>query len=91
MFGCLLSIISNGRDAQTTHVVKEVKLYPCAPQLSLCFVNTRVNFAQGTSSLEMLSGGSKSLQCDLCSLSVRHSAYKETEIPTSQSMSEQAL
>ena len=79
MFGCLLRIISNGRDAQTTRVAKEVELHPGTPQLSLCFVNTGVNFAQGTSSLEMFSGGNKSLQYDLCCSSARHSAYERTD------------
>lgn len=57
MFGYLLRIISNERDAQTTSVAKEVELCAPTPQLSLCFVNARVNFSQGASSLEMLSRG----------------------------------
>lgn len=56
-FGCLLRVRANGKDAQTARVVREVELYPSIPQLSLCFVNTRVNFAQENRSLETLSGG----------------------------------
>lgn len=61
------------------HVAKEVELYPSTPQLSLRFVNTRVNFAQGTSSLEMLGVGNKSLQYDLCCSSARHPAYEQMD------------
>lgn len=51
-------------------VGNEVELYLSAPQLNLCFVNTRVTLAKGSSSLEMLCRGNKSLQYDLCSSGV---------------------
>lgn len=76
MFGYLLRIISNERDVQTTSVAEEVELCACTPQLSVCFVNARVNFAQGASSLEMFSRENKSLQCDLCCSSATHSVYE---------------
>lgn len=96
MFGCLLGIISKRGDAQTTRVAKEVELYPSTPQLSLCFVNNRVNFAQGTSSLEMLGAqwGREIRFCNIiCAARVHviQLTSKRTEISTSQSMSEQAL
>lgn len=81
-----------GWDAQTTHVAKELELYASTPQLSLHFMNTRMNFAQRTSSLEMLSGGIK--VCNIICAAQVHVIQlmsKWTEDITSQSMSEQAL
>jgi len=79
MFECLLRIISNGRDAQTRRVAKGLQLYPGTPPMSLCFMNTRQNFAQRTASLEMLTEGNEGLQYNLCCSSARHSGYEQTD------------
>lgn len=58
----------------------------------LCFVNTRVNFAQGASLLEMLRGEIRVCNV-ICAagVCVIHFTTKPTEISASWSMSEQAL
>lgn len=64
------------RDDQTMHVAYRGGAVPQSTA-ELCFVNTRVNFAQGTSLLEMLRGA-VSLQCDLCCWSAHHLLYNQT-------------
>lgn len=71
------------RDDQTMHVAYKSG---AVPQFTaeLCFVNTRVNFAQGTSLLEMLRG--EIIDCkEICAVGVRviHFTTKGTEISTS--------